>query len=138
MGSRVSASTSTRLIGAGHRSGTLHPVLLPGLLTLKALGVPVDKEVDTGPRQELVQLHVPVVASGAHVLDPDPLLHHGQHGLPVQLRPDHLIVSLGVDGVKVSPDRPGQGLLLVNLHSGSILREETYTKRAICIRAIPT
>ena len=74
MGSRVSASTSTRLTGAGHKSGTLHHALLPGLFTLKALGVPVDKEVDTGPRQELVQLNVPVVASGAHMVHKCPPL----------------------------------------------------------------
>ena len=108
----MSAFTFTRLTGAGHRSGTLHPVLLPGLLTLKALG---DKEIDTGPRQEPVQIHVPVLASAVHVLYPDPLLHHRQRGLPVQLGPDHLVVSLGVDGVKVSPDGPTQGMLVVNL-----------------------
>ena len=115
------ASTSTSTAWAGHRACTGLPVDVEGLLRVEGLGAPVGEEVDTRERHELIQGSIPVIISAAHVLQPAPLLHHGDHGVPGQLGPQHLIVSLRVQRMLVSPDGPAQCVGVVYLDCCSIL-----------------
>ena len=131
MGSGISASASTRLTGASNWAGTLQPVLSPGQLRLGGLGDLVHEVVDARPLQELVQLLVPGITRATHILDLDPLLHHPQHGVPVQLGPDHLVGRLRVDGVQVIPDGPAESVLKVDLNCCSELREEAHAQRSV-------
>ena len=129
-GSGLFGATSTSTTGASHGANTGLPVVVEGRLGVKSLGTPVGEEVDAGERDELVHS-----LSGVHFLQPGPLPYHGDHAIPGELGPQHLVVSLRVNSVFVGPDGPAQCMDVVHLDCRRILSEEGDTQGSISVEA---